>query len=337
MIVAASKPIRYSPAIYGERATLHHHQNPRIHQPQKEDAFMADGQHILKLAPLLSALATMLLASACSGGGEAKVFYIAGIPDQNISILEARFDGLAKYLSDETGIDVEYIPSIAYASVVTAFKQGDVHMAWYGGLTGVQARLAVPDAKAIAQRPRDRRFHSVFVADPSLGLSSLEDVRGKRLTFGSESSTSGHLMPRFFLTEAGIDVAKDLNGPPNYSGSHDKTWKLVESGAFQIGVLNEAVWTSRVAVGDIDTGKVAVFFTTSAFYDYHWVIRGDTDEVYGAGTTQKIQDALLRVRIDAGERERAIAEAFQTDKFIRTTNENYSAIESIARQLGLVE
>ena len=282
-------------------------------------------------------LLTASLAAACSGDDREPVFYIAGIPDQDISLLEARFDGLAQYLSDETGLRIEYIPSIDYASVVTAFKQGYVQMAWYGGLTGVQARLAAPGAQAIAQRPRDAEFRSVFVADPALGLTTPAGVKDRSFTFGSESSTSGHLMPRFFMTEAGVDPDQDLDGPANYSGSHDKTWKLVETGAFQVGALNKAVWEARVAAGDVDTTKVQVFFTTPAYYDYHWVVRGDVDDVYRDGAADRIEEALLGIDAAKGERERAIADAFQTDRFIPTTNRNYEAIEDVARQLGIIE
>jgi phosphonate transport system substrate-binding protein len=286
---------------------------------------------------LMTTITAGLFATACGNGDDGKVLYIAGIPDQEVSVLEARFNGLAEYLTDETGITVEYVPTIDYASVVTAFKHGDLHLAWYGGLTGVQARLATPGAKAIAQRPRDEEFHSVFVANPNLGLTSLEDVVGHSLTFGSPSSTSGHLMPRHFLVDAGVDVEIGLDGPPNFSGSHDTTWKLVESGSFEVGALNEAVWEARVKANEVDTDRVNVFFRTPAYYDYHWAIRGDVDTEFGAGASQKITDALLGINTEAGDRERAIAEAFQTDRFIATENENYATIENVARGLGIIE
>ena len=292
-----------------------------------------------RLVWLWMALAVLALMVAACGGqeGTEKVLVIAGIPDQDFSLLEERFSGMAEYLEQETGLQVEYIPSVDYAAVVTGFKQGDIQLAWYGGLTGVQARLAAPGAQAIAQRPRDAEFHSVFVADPRLGLVSLAGIRDKSFTFGSESSTSGHLMPRYFLTEAGIVVETDLDGPPSYSGSHDKTWKLVETGAFQVGALNEAVWEQRMAAGEVDISKVDAFYRTPAYYDYHWVIRGDVDETFGEGTTRKVQEALLKLSVEFGEQERKLLESFQTDRFIPTSNENYQVIENVARQLGIVE
>jgi phosphonate transport system substrate-binding protein len=288
---------------------------------------------------LLLALASVVVVAGCSGGDDenTKVLYVGGIPDQDLSLLEARFENLAGYLSDELGFTVEYLPSIDYAAVVTGFKLGDLQLGWYGGLTGVQARLQAPGAVAIAQRPRDAEFHSVFVSNPSLGLAGLADVAGHSLTFGSESSTSGHLMPRSFLKGAGVDADEDLAGPPSYSGSHDTTWKLVESGAFEVGALNEAVWEARVASGDVDLSKVDVFYRTPPYFDYHWVARGDLDEEFGDGTLERLTQALLSIDASHGPVEADIAEAFQTDGFIATSNSNYDAIEAVAVELGIIE
>jgi phosphonate transport system substrate-binding protein len=261
--------------------------------------------------------------------------YIAGIPDQDIAVLEKRFGLLAGYLSDETGLDVRYVPSIDYSAVVSAFRQGDIHMAWYGGLTGVQARLAATGAMAIAQRPEDQEFLSVFVARPGSGIETLIDLQGKTFTFGSESSTSGNLMPRFFLGQAGI-VPEDDFAAVTYSGSHDKTWKLGESGSVEAGALSAVVWRNRVEGGSVDTARVEVFYTTEPYYDYHWVIRGDLDRRFGTGTATKIQEALLKLGPSSnGSSE--ILDAFNTTAFIETSNENYEAIEDVARQLGIIQ
>ena len=151
----------------------------------------------------------------------------------------------------------------------------------------MQARLAVPDAQAIAQRPRDAEFHSVFIKRKELDIANLADLAGRTFTFGSESSTSGYLMPLFFLSEAGIDVG-DLKSF-SFSASHDTTWKLVEAGA-----LNAAVWEQRVAHREVDLNRVEVFYTSPAYVDYHWVERGDLDSNYGAGTTEKLTFVVAR-------------------------------------------
>ena len=293
-------------------------------------------QPILPVLFLLLVLASGLIVAGCSGDDSRQVLYVGGIPDQDVSRLEARFEILADYLADELDIDVEYVPSIAYAAVVTGFAAGDIQLGWYGGLTGVQARLATPGALAIAQRPRDAEFHSVFVADPTLGLTDLAGVAGRSLTFGSESSTSGHLMPRSSLLVAGVDADGDLDGL-SYSGSHDTTWKLVEAGAFEVGALNEAVWQARVDAGEVDLTKVDVFFRTPPYFDYHWVVRGDIDDTFGDGTLDRLTSALLAIDVANGGQQAQIADAFQADRFIPTSNDNYQAIEDVGVALGLIE
>ena len=286
---------------------------------------------------ITTAILALLLAAvtACSSGG-GKTLFIGGIPDQDASVLQERFDGLADYLSGETGLKVKYLPSTSYAAVVTGFKQGSIQLAWFGGLTGVQARLAVPNAQAIAQRSTDESFRSVFIARKGSGIASLEDLKGKTITFGSESSTSGYLMPLFYITEAGLDPDRDLDAV-NFSGSHDKTWKLVEAGAFEAGALNANVWRDRVGKGDVDLDKVEVFWTTPAYFDYHWVLSGDVDEKFGDGAAARLRDALLKIdAASAGEQQR-IMEAFQAERFIEADNDDYEAIERVARRLDIIK
>ena len=283
----------------------------------------------------VAVIAAALLVAGC-GGGDEPALYIGGIPDQDISVLEARFKLLAEYLSEETGADVRYLPSHSYAALVTGWRNDEVQFAWYGGLTGVQARLAVPGSNAVAQRVTDEDFKSVFVAAPDSGIAGFDDLRGRTFTFGSESSTSGHLMPRFFLSEAGIDPERDFTGVA-YSGSHDATWKQVEAGAVEAGALNANVWDTRVRDGAVDRTKVEVFFITPGYVDYHWVVRPGLDDVYGGGFTKRLVDAILKLDAANGGRDQEIMDAFQAERFIPTTNENYRPIETIARSLELIK
>lgn len=287
------------------------------------------------LAPLLGLLLAASLASLWEEGALAaqqRTFYIGGIPDQDVSVLSRRFGLVAEYLSEQLGFAVEYVPSIDYAALVTAFRRGEIHLAWFGGLTGVQALSVAPGSEAVAQRPIDQEFHSVFIVQAGLDVESLSDLTGLSFTFGSESSTSGHLMPRYFLTEAGIDPERDFFGLPNYSGSHDRTIALVEAGAFQAGVVNEAVWKSRLESGQVDTEKVRAFYVTPPYYDYHWTVNRNVDSLFGAGTKERVRQALLAM----GPEQKEILDLFQTDRFIPTRNENYEAIRQVARELGIL-
>ena len=190
-------------------------------------------------------------------------------------------------------------------------------------------------ANALLQRRIDTEFHSVIVVRSGVDAASLADLADKSFTFGSESSTSGHLMPRWYLTQAGIDAETDFRGPPSYSGSHDTTWKLVESGSFDAGALNAAVWERAVREGTVDTTKVRVLENVGPYYDYHWVGHPQIDAVYGNGTTEKIRTALRAMDPSVPE-EKTLLDLFETDSFIDTENGNYQAIEETARELDLI-
>ena len=289
---------------------------------------------LLRAASAVAAAVVILAIAAC-GDEDQPTLYIGGIPDQDVAILEARFNLLAEHIAEETGVAVQYLPSQSYAALVTGWNNNDVQLAWYGGLTGVQARLAVPGSNAVAQRSSDEHFTSVFVAAPDSGIASLSDLNGRTFTFGSESSTSGNLMPRYFLSLEGI-VPEDGFKSVAYSGSHDATWKQVEAGAVEAGALNANVWKIRLDNGDVDASRVDAFYTTPGYVDYHWVVRPGLDEVYGSGFAQRVVDALFKLNASNSGRDAEIMNAFQADWFIPTNNENYQAIEKIARDLGII-
>lgn len=267
---------------------------------------------------------------------------VGAIPDQDPERLQRLYAVLSDYLSEELGVPVTYQPVTDYAAAVTAFKVGDLDLVWFGGLTGVQARLQVPEAEAIAQRDIDAEFHTVFVANTNSGIAPISDpaelskLKGKSLTFGSESSTSGRLMPQYFLAESGVALS-DFKGEPGFSGSHDATIKLVESGTYEVGALNEQVWLERLAAGEVDESKVQAIWQTPAYYDYHWVLNSEeVDEKFGEGFAQQIQAALLK--LDKSDPDQAaILDLFGAERFIETKNENYAQIEAVGREIGKIK
>ncbi|OKH13342.1 putative selenate ABC transporter substrate-binding protein [Fischerella major NIES-592] len=263
------------------------------------------------------------------------------IPDQDPEKLQRQYTKLAAYLQKELGVPVEYKPVTDYTATVTAFKVGDLDLVWFGGLTGVQARLQVPGAEAIAQRDVDEKFHSVFIANKKTGLqpfkntNDLQKLKGKTFTFGSESSTSGRLMPQYFLEQAGVKLT-DFKGQPGFSGDHDKTIKLVEAGTYEVGAVNEKVWSKRVDSKEVDLNKVEVIWRTPAYYDYHWVINPQVKQRYGEDFVNKVQAAFLKLDPKVPEH-KEILDLLQASKFIPTKNENYKQIEEIGRQIGKIK
>lgn len=260
------------------------------------------------------------------------------IPDQDPEKLQRLYGKLTAYLSEKLDVPVVYKPVTDYTAAVTAFRVGDLDLVWFGGLTGVQARSQVPGAEAIAQRDIDAQFHSVFIANkqsgipPLMKLQDLTALKGRSFTFGSESSTSGRVMPQYFLQQAGVSLS-DFKGQVGFSQSHDATLQLVSAGTYEVGAMNEQVWLSREAAGEVDADQVQVIWRTPAYHDYNWVIHPDVAQQYGADFPQRVQQALLELDPQVPE-QREILELFGAERFIPTNNSNYTQIEAIAREIG---
>lgn len=303
-------------------------------------------------AALCLVLLVGLAATACSDskptGGDAaptdsggRTLKISAIPDQDPSKLVAINSAMADYLSKALAIKVEYVPLTDYAASVSLFKTGDVDMVFFGGLTGVQARLQTPGATLLAQRDIDAVFQSVFIANVDAGVqplaetAQLEAYDGKRFTFGSETSTSGRLMPEYFLDQAGVASATDFSGPPGYSGSHDKTIELVAAGSYEGGALNAQVWKTRNEKGTVDRSKVVEVFTTPTYHDYHWIAGPRTNERFGSGFTDRLKGALLGLDYNNPDQAKVL-DLYGAKRVIETKPENYVQIEQIGRKLGLI-
>ncbi|MEQ8717395.1 MAG: putative selenate ABC transporter substrate-binding protein [Acidimicrobiales bacterium] len=299
---------------------------------------------------LITVLAVAVLAlAACGGdddeggssGGSSETLRIGAIPDQEPERLQRTYGLLADHLESELGVTVEYVPVTDYQGAVTAFGVGDLDVVWFGGLTGVQARLEVDGARAVAQRDIDEEFTSVFIAGADTGIEPFDSVdglaalSGHSFTFGSESSTSGRLMPQSFLAEAGVDVGADLDGPPGFSGSHDATIEVVSAGTYESGALNSQVWDSRAEEGAVDTDRVVEVFRTPPYYDYHWVARPELDDRFGDGFTDRFVEALTSLSADDPS-DVEILDLFGAGAFIATENANYGAIEDVAKEVGLI-
>ena len=271
----------------------------------------------------------------------AEALRIGAIPDQNPEKLNRLYRLVASELSRTLNVPVRYVPVSNYPAAVSAFRTGGLDLVWFGGLTGVQARLQTPGAKVLAQRDIDARFRSVFIANtaadlqPIQSINGLTSLRGKRFTFGSESSTSGRLMPQHFLAKAGVSPSQFSGGRAGFSGSHDATIALVQSGAYQAGALNEQVWTSALKQGRVNTDKVTVIWRTPEYVDYHWVARPDLDQHFGSGFTTRLQRAILAIQ-PSTPRQTTILELFAAKRFIPADSSQYKAIETVGRELGKI-
>ncbi len=272
-----------------------------------------------------------------------KVLTIGAIPDQKPERLNRLYNLLSEELSEQLEIKVQYKSVINYPAAVTAFRTGYLDLVWFGGLTGVQARLQTKGgADVIAQREIDAKFHSVFIANSKSGIpvmnkaSDLKLLKNKRFLFGSESSTSGRLMPQHYLNQSGVELSDFYGGRPGFSGSHDATIKLVESGTYQAGVLNEQVWETRLKEGKINPSTIKVIWRTPSYHDYHWLAQSDLDKRFSKGFTSKLRKTLLSFSKD-NPRQKVILEAFGAEKFITSHSNNYLEIEKIGKGIGKIK
>lgn len=259
------------------------------------------------------------------------VLRISAIPDEAPTELQRKFSKVATHLEKEVGMKVEYTAVTDYAAVVEGLAAKKIDLAWLGGFTFVQARLRTGNAIPIAQRAEDEKFTSKFIANAASGINSLADLKGKNFTFGSVSSTSGHLMPRFFLLENRINPEKDFKRIA-FSGAHDATALQVESGRVEAGVLNASVWDKLVTEKKVDTSKVKVIWTTPPYYDYNWTVRGDLD----AGLVKKLTAAFLKLD-PKNPVHKELLDLQRASKFIATKPDNYKGIEAAARSAGLIK
>ena len=280
-----------------------------------------------------SLISYLLLASSVGFSGASiadEVFRVTAIPDESPTELARKAAPLVKYLEQKLGVKVEFIPVTDYAAAVEALVNKKVDLAWFGGFTFVQAnKRSGGKVIPIVQREEDAQFKSVFItADPS--IKSLADLKGKDFSFGSASSTSGHLMPRSFLLAAGIDPEKDFRRVA-FSGAHDATIAAVSSGKVQAGALNGSVWEKFVTEKKVDTAVVRVFYTTPPYFDYNWTVHADMP----AATREKLTKAMLSLdRATAEGKE--ILELQRATRFIPTKAENYQGIEAAAKSAGLL-
>jgi phosphonate transport system substrate-binding protein len=257
---------------------------------------------------------------------------VSAIPDESPTELQRKFAPLGKYLEASIGMPVEFIPVTDYAATVEGLVAKKLDMVWYGGFTFVQARIRTNGtAIPLVQRAEDEKFQSVFITQSNSGINSLADLKGKTFTFGSQSSTSGHLMPRWFLLQHGLDPDKDFRRVA-FSGAHDATALQVAGGKVDAGAMNISVWNKMLEEKKLDPSQVRVFYTTPPYYDYNWTVRGDLDPAL----VQKLKDAFLALD-PTQPAHKEILDLQRASKFMPTAPENYQGIEQAARAAGLLK
>jgi phosphonate transport system substrate-binding protein len=288
---------------------------------------------MISLSPsrTLKALMTCALVTFGAITHAQQVFRVTTIPEEAATEQVRKFTPIATYLEKRLGMKVVFTPVSDYPAAVEALVNKKVDLVWFGGFTHVQAQLRsggkiVP----IAQREEDTKFQSVFIAKTDSGIKSLADLKGRQVSFGSQSSTSGHLMPRHFLLQAGLTPEKDFRRVA-YSGAHDATIASVVSGKVDAAALDTTVWRKFVSENKVDTKAVDVFHTTPTFFNYNWSMHADTP----ADLRERVKKALLDLDPATAEG-KEILQLNRATRYIPTTPENYKGLEAAGRSAGLI-
>ncbi|MEZ5976876.1 MAG: putative selenate ABC transporter substrate-binding protein [Planctomycetota bacterium] len=288
------------------------------------------------LTALLIGAALSVSSCSSSEATETKTLRFSAIPAQDQKDLIQQFQPVADYLSKELGVPVEYVPAADYTASVEMFKNGQIQLAWFGGLTGVQARRAVEGARALAFGVDDPKYKSYFIANPAAGVEPSDafpmGLEGKSFTFGSATSTSGRLMPEHFIRKAtGKSPAEFFDQENKYSGSHDKTWEMVQSGAVMAGAIDFKTYDRDLAAKKIDPEKCMVIWITPEYPDYSWNASPEVTEILGKDGFEKLQRALLAMKdpklLEAINRPEGLVEA---------KNSDFEPLVKLAEDLGLV-
>ena len=288
---------------------------------------------LLALKRCFTRLGLVMLAFSFAAGAQAQqVFKVTTIPEEAASEHLRKFAPLVKYLESQLGTKVEFIPVTDYPAAVEALVNKQVDMVWFGGFTFVQAKIRSGDKIIpIAQREEDAQFSSVFITQTGSGIKALTDLKGKNVSFGSQSSTSGHLMPRSFLLDAGLNPERDFKRVA-FSGAHDATIASVVSGRVDAAALDITVWRKFVEEKKVDTAVVNVFYTTPPYFNYNWSVHADMP----VAQRERLAKALLSLNMNTAEGKEILTLARAT-KFIPTRADNYKGLEQAGRSAGLIK
>ena len=272
----------------------------------------------------------LALCCAASVAQAAPLLKLSALPDEGASEQQRRYAPLVRYLSAELKQKVQFVTLPDYSSVAEALGRGKLDLAWLGGFSYVQASQ-LGAIRPIAQREEDPQHTSVFIAHADNSVAHLKDLKGKTFAFGAQTSTAGHLMPRYFLQRDGLRPDTDFRRL-RYSGSHEVTALWVASGKVDAGVLGSAGWQRLLDSDKIDLNDVRVIATTPAYSEYNWSVRPGL----AGRVRQKLSQALLALdrRYPA---QREVLDALQTQKLIAAQPEQFQALEQAARSAGMLD
>ena len=296
---------------------------------------------LFKLRDLFTAISLGTLALTCSSPNsfaadekQKPTFIVSAIPSRTPETAAKQYKAFVDYLAKKLQVGVKYHPTSSYFQSVRDFSNGTVHLAWFGGITGVQAREMVKGAQAIAQGKIDPSYKSYIIAHKDLGLKKADtfplQLSGKTFTFGSRTSTSGRLMPTHFISKKTGMTPKKFFGEVRFTAarSHRGVIDDVKNKVVEAGVVSYKLYDVLAKKGTIDPKELVVLWETPGYCDYQFTIRPDINKKFGDGFIEKVQKALIDCKDEA-----VLDSLLRPQGFIKASNADFEAIRTTMKQI----
>jgi len=253
------------------------------------------------------------------------------LPDQNPETLHDRYDALLEQLSAKTGLDTKLVIPSDYDALIEMFRDGELELAYFGGLTFVKAHIFY-DAEPLVMRDEDTRFTSWIIVKGTNTSHVLSDFKGKKFSFGSKLSTSGHLMPRYFLQQEKQIIAERYFSEVHYSGTHDKAAYQVRDGTVDLGAVNSEIVRDMVQDGRLKENDLRVLWETPPYPNYVWTVPANLDQTIKT----QLRNAFLGFNMNDAVDGKVLAD-LNSEGFLPAGTKDFLILEEVALSLGLLD
>jgi phosphonate transport system substrate-binding protein len=225
---------------------------------------------------------------------------IAMYQGDNPGQVKSAMEPFRLYLQKKLGIEVEFIFTTDYSTVIEAMRSKKVHMAElvpFAYIIATQRPGFTPIA-TLGLNGKPTTYHSVIITNPQTGLKTMADVKARAknlsLCFADPASTSGHLVPRAYLNSIGLnpDVAFKQT---IFAGSHAASILSVTSGKIDLGcTAKELALDKLIRDGEIKRSDAVILWTSPPIVNDVITVRSDLNKDF----IKKIQAAYLSIAKD---------------------------------------
>ena len=248
---------------------------------------------------------------------------VALLPDENASKLIQDNQGLKDYLERELGKKVELHVLTSYAAMVEATRNKHLDLCYFGPLSYCIAKDRC-EIECFAAKLKNgvTTYQSVVITGVESGISKVEEIKGKRMAYGDQASTSSHLVPKGLLASRGV---KPGDYQESFLGKHDAVALNVMRGNVDAGGLSKPIFEGLLEKGTIDRTKVKVIAESDPIPDYPWAMQSDLEPAL----KERIRKAFH------GLKEKAILKPLKADGFAPMEDRSYDVIRNAAKILNL--